>query len=100
MKIDVHIHFPTDFEVRGLIQQLVTQGHTIMATQNELAADLATVKAAVAKIGSETTTTLQKVADLEAALAAGGMTSPAVDAALADLKAQVQAVDDLIPDAP
>ena len=70
-----------------------------MATQNELATELSTVTAAVQKIGVETSATLQKVADLEAALANGGMTSPEVDAAVAALKAQVQVVDDLIPDA-
>lgn len=72
----------------------------IMSSQDQLANDLNAVTAQVAKIGAETSVTLQKVIDLEAALAAAGGTTPAVDAALAALKAQAQATDDLIPDAP
>ncbi len=71
----------------------------IMATQAELAADLQAVTDQVTKIGTETTATLQKVTDLEAALAAGGGTTPEVDAAMAALKAQVKVVDDLVADA-
>ena len=71
-----------------------------MATQAELAASLAVVSAQVTKIGVETSATLAKVAELEAALANAGNTSPEVDAALEALKAQVQVVDDLVVDAP
>jgi hypothetical protein len=99
MKLDIYIHHKYDDIVEELLTELLLQGDRIMATQDELAADLDRVTQAVVKIGTETSTTLQKVADLEAALVNGGMTSPAVDAALAALKAQVQVVDDLIPDA-
>lgn len=68
----------------------------IMATQAQFKADLEDITKAVAKIGTETSATLQKVADLEAAIAAGGTTTPEVDAALAALKAQVKVVDDLV----
>lgn len=71
-----------------------------MASNAELTADLQKVSAQVQKISGETSTTLQKVSDLEAALAAVGTTSPEVDQALTDLKTQVQLVDDLIQDAP
>lgn len=71
-----------------------------MATQAELAQELRTVTAQVAKIGTETARTLQKVIDLEALLAAGGTVSEEVLTALAELKAQAQATDDLTPDAP
>jgi len=71
----------------------------IMASQEQLAADLNALTAQVAHIGSETSATLQKVVELEAALAAAGATTPEVDAALAALKAQAQATDELVPDA-
>lgn len=67
-------------------------------TLPELAQELRTVKAQVAKIGVETGATLQKVIDLEAIIAAGGTVTPEVEQALADLKAQAQATDDMIPD--
>lgn len=43
---------------------------------------------------------LAKFAVLEGQIAAGGSTSPEVDAALADLKASIQGTDDIVPDAP
>lgn len=69
-------------------------------TMPELAADLKAVTAQIAKIGTETAKTLQQVTDLQALLAAGGNTTPEVDAALTALKAQAQLTDDLVPDAP
>lgn len=72
----------------------------ILMNQAELAAQLALVQGQVAKIGTETAATLQKVADLEAALQNAGTVSPEVASALDALKVQAQAVDDLVPDAP
>lgn len=71
----------------------------IKMTQAELAQGLKDLQTQVAKISTESSTTLQKVTDLEAALE-NVTTTPDVDAAFAALKAQVQKVDDLIPDAP
>lgn len=72
----------------------------IMTSQAQLAQDLIQVKEAVAKVGTETSTLVQKVADLEAAISNGGNTTPEVDAALQALKDQVQVVDDLVADVP
>lgn len=72
----------------------------IVMTQQELADGLNTLKAQVVKIGEESGKTLQKVTDLETALANAGQVSPEVQSAFDALKAQVQVVDDLIPDAP
>jgi hypothetical protein len=72
----------------------------IMADQAELVIALASISGQVAKIGTETAATLQKVADLEAALANAGEVSPEVQAAVDALRAQVQTVDDLVADAP
>ena len=75
-----------------------------MMNQAELAAELAVVTTQVTKIGEESKATIQKVADLEAAVAAanaaGNTVAPEVVAALDALKAQVNVVDALIPDAP
>lgn len=70
-----------------------------MATNEELVTGLNELSAQVAKIGTETTLTLAKVAELEAALANAGNVSPEVEAAFLALKDQVTVVDDLIPDA-
>lgn len=69
----------------------------IMATQAELAQSLRDLKTQNEKAAAEQAAALKKLQD---ALDAGGMTSPEVDAALAELKASIQAEDDLNPDAP
>jgi len=94
--LHIHHHGATTSELRAIIERL----DTIMASQAELAAELATVTAEVEKIGNETRALLQKIDDLTAALATSGATTPEVDAALAALKAQVLIVDQLVPDAP
>lgn len=71
-----------------------------MAKQSEMAADMATVTAQIAKIGEESKKTLQKVTDLETALGNQEDVSPELQSAFDALKAQVTVVDDLIPDAP
>ena len=68
-------------------------------TQAELAAELTAVKEQVTKIGSETSALKQNVSDLEVALGNQTNVSPEVQAAFDALKAQVQTVDDLVPDA-
>lgn len=82
------------------INELNNQLKTIMSTQSEMAAEMATITAQVAKIGEESKATLQKVADLEAALGNQTGVTPALQSAFDALKAQVTVVDDLIPDVP
>ncbi len=72
----------------------------IMASQTQLAADLKVVKNQVAKIGQESSLTLKKVEELQAIIDAGEEVSPELQAAVDELKAQIQVVDDLVPDAP
>lgn len=68
-----------------------------MATQAELAQQLSEITAQNEKAKAEI---VGKIADLEAAIANGGNTTPEVDAALASLKASVQSTDDIVPDPP
>lgn len=67
----------------------------IMATQAQVAADLTALTEQVTKIKGEVTGKLQELAD---AIAAQGDASPEVETALAALKAEVKAVDDLVAD--
>ena len=70
----------------------------IMATQAELATDLTALNDQVTKIGTETEGLKTAVAALEAALAAAGSVTPELQAAVDNLKAKVQSVDDLVAD--
>lgn len=71
-----------------------------MLTQQELATQLNAVAGQVTKIKGETTATLQKVADLEAALQNQPNVTPEVEEAFNAVKTQVQLTDDLVADAP
>lgn len=74
---------------RTIIKKL----NSIMATQEEHAAELRAVKEQNDKARAEV---LAKISALELAI---GQTTPEVDAAMADLKASVQTDDDIVPDA-
>ena len=78
---------------------LIIQNKKAMATQEEITQALTDLTATVAKIGDETKATLQKVADLETALAGQASVSPELQAAFDALKDQVGIVDALVPDA-
>lgn len=80
------------------LQLIHEQNQQIMLTQEQLVQGLNEVSAQVNKIKGESSATLQKVSDLEAALNNQGNVSPAVEDAFNALKAQVQVVDDLIAD--
>ena len=73
-----------------IIQNLIT-----MATQAEHAQQLRDIKTQNDKSRAEI---LQKIADLEAAIANAGNTTAEVDEALAPLKASVQIDDDIVAD--
>ena len=73
----------------------------IMATQEEVTAALVAAKQQVDKIGTETRTLLTRITELLAQIAnQGDSVTPELQAAVDDLKAQLQVVDDLVPDAP
>ncbi len=93
-----HYHFGADSNVLSKINKQLKQIKKIMAeNQTELAGELATVNAQLAKINTEYTT---RIASLEAALVAAGTITPEVQAELDALKAVTQAIDDVTPDAP
>jgi uncharacterized protein YoxC len=79
---------------------LIIQNKKIMATQEEITQALTDLTAVVVKVGEETKATLQKVADLETALASQADVSPALQSAFDALKEQVGIVDALVLDAP
>lgn len=71
-----------------------------MADQTELVGQVNALTGKVTKIGTETRTLLTKIDDLTAVIAGGGSVSPELQAAVDALKAQVDIVDALVPDAP
>ncbi len=71
----------------------------IMLSQADLIVQVKAATDQLVKIGTETTTLLQKITDLTAIIAAGPVT-PEMQAAVDALTAQAQVVDDLVPDAP
>lgn len=70
-----------------------------MTSKAEVLETLATIQGTVDEIKAESTTSLAKITELEALVAAGGAIDPAIVDKLAELKASVQAVADLVPNA-
>jgi hypothetical protein len=71
----------------------------IMATQVQLAADIAAVGQQVAKIGEETRALIERIGALTEIIETGGDVSADVQTAMDALRAQVAVVDALVPDA-
>lgn len=91
-----HHHYPEMDDVKNLLQTILKKQTLIMATQAETLQELLDLKAQVDKANTEIVT---KIAALEAAIVSASNTTPEVDAALAALKASIQVVDDIVPDA-
>jgi phosphoribosylformimino-5-aminoimidazole carboxamide ribonucleotide (ProFAR) isomerase len=96
MEIHIHIHHHGNDKQDLIISKL----NKIMSTQQEIADGLTQATEQLKKIGTESTATLKKVIDLEAALANQPGVTPELQTAFDALKVQVQVVDDLVPDAP
>jgi hypothetical protein len=100
-----HVHITHHFDecvvdvLRAFSKSFTTHFHhlerTIMASNAELQQSLTDLGNQLDKAKGEI---VQKIADLEAAVAAGGGSTPEVDAALEALKGKVQALDDLHAD--
>ena len=80
------------------LHRIESNQNIIMASQTEAAAQIRALTAQIQKISAESSTTLQKVTDLQAVIDAGTGVSPELQAAVDELKAQIQVVDDLVPD--
>jgi hypothetical protein len=72
----------------------------IMATQAEIVAQLATVKATLDKVATEETALMDKITALEAIIAATPDASPELVAAVQAVSDQAGVLDALVPDAP
>ena len=84
------------------LKRILSRLENLMATQSELATQMATVTAVVQKVGTESAATLALVTALQKQianlLANGGNVTPELQAAVDALAAQIKVVDDLVPD--
>ncbi len=75
-----------------------------MLTSKELEDGLRSIQNQVGKVAKEQSDRFdalsKEITDLQAVIAAGGNTTPEVEAALKDVQTALQALDDTIPDAP
>jgi hypothetical protein len=72
----------------------------IMATQAEIVAQLATVKSTLDKVATEETALMDKIAELQAIIAATPDATPELVAAVQAVADQAGVLDALVPDAP
>ena len=97
MHIHIHNYNHADKEVLKKLDSIHSLLNKIKMTQEELAAELAALKLQEEKAKTEI---IAKIAELEQAIVNAGTVSPEVQSALNELKASVQSVDDILPDAP
>jgi len=97
METHYHYHFGPDDQTILALKKINKTLKKIMATQEEVAGQLAALTAQVEKVKTEIQANLDALAE---AIAAQGNATPEVEAALAALTASVQGADDLNPDAP
>jgi len=106
---DLHIHLTIKSEqdtqtikylqeISEILIKIHHQNKTIMSNTDQALADLQVISGTLTKVSTESTTLLQKITDLENATTPD--TPQAVLDAIAAVKAQAQAIDDLVPDAP
>jgi hypothetical protein len=93
IRIDVYHHFAADNSVIAAITELK---ELIVMNQAQLEAALVQVKTDLTEASTEL---VAKIAALEAAVAAAGNSTPAVDAALADVSALAAGLAGIVPNA-
>lgn len=75
--------------------------NTMAKTQQELVTEMQALKVQITKIGTETTSLLEKITTLQGLIDAGGNTlTPETQAAWEEVKTAAQGVDDEVPDVP
>lgn len=100
MEFRLHVHVHLQEEVIDFLKSFNHKLNKIMGTQSELVSQLNDVSAKLDKVAAESQATLDAVAELKAVIASQGEVSPELQAAVDKVAAQVQKVDDLVPDAP
>lgn len=102
--VTIHVHEHPNPEVlrelkdiKELLIHIKSQNLKLMSNTDQALADLAVVGNTLTKVSTETSTLLQKITDLENSTTSD--TPQAVLDAIAAVKAQAQAIDELVPDA-
>ena len=99
LDVEVTVIDDDDGEGPSKLSRILNKLEHIMATQQEHAAALNTLRDQLVKVGGETESLIKAVADLTAAVAAAGNTTAEVDAAMQAVTDQANAVDALVADA-
>lgn len=94
----VHHHYAVTTCTDEIIKSIFSQLKQIRMNQQELLDGLTSANVTIGKIFTESKATIAKLADLETAMSNSMQVTPEVQKAFEDLKAQLQLVDDLIPD--
>lgn len=97
-RVDHHHYYHADDETKASLNFIIQKLKKMGEKTDQALADLSAIQDKLQKIGTESTATLQKVTELEEA-AANSDTPQAVLDKIAEVKAQAQVVDDLVPDA-
>lgn len=104
MRLEIHVHFHPDPSLASVLEKSVQaldsinhKAGQIMSKLSQLENRLATVDAALTKIGGETSTLVQEVADLRSQLQDVDLPAGAEEK-LASIESRVKTIDDAVPD--
>jgi hypothetical protein len=102
MVINIYENQPPDDDnefITGILMQILYRVEKMSESQDKLIADLTEIKGVVSKIKAESSATLAKVVALEE-LIANTEVPPEVTDLVAEIKAGVASIDELVPDTP
>ena len=102
MVINIYEKQPPDDGLKfitGVLMQILYRVEKMGESQNKLIADLTEIKGVVVKIKAESGATLEKVVALEELIANIEVPTEVTDL-VAEIKAGVASIDELVPDAP
>lgn len=82
------------------VNSLTSKIDTMGANTEQALADLQDIQNTLGKVKAETTASLAKITELEAAAQANADTPKDISDKIAEIKASLKTIDDLVPDAP
>ena len=88
------------WNVEHTLHRILLTQEAIMATQKDAAEQLKAIGDKLDKIAVEENKLQASIATLTTAVEAGGNVTPELQAAIDDVKAKAQVLDDIVPDAP
>lgn len=97
--LQIHLHIHDERKTDSGHDEIIQKLNQIMANEQQALQDLDAIKTTLTKISTESTASLQKITELEAAANEANVPQSVLDK-IAEVRSLAQGIDDLVPDAP